>query len=146
MKPLKQIVTLWWVFAAILSSLRADVIPPWRKSIQQTVRFANAKDVTSYVLYIFPRDFSRNEPGNSSVRVPTSGVVSVSDLNPTAVAQAKGIYLFAIPVALHGSHDRQPDENWFTQKFQGVLKCKIPTTQIRTVPMADPAIQGGRRL
>jgi hypothetical protein len=138
MKSLKQIITLLWVFGAGLAALRADLIPPSEKWIQHTVRFANAKELTEYVLYIFPRDLDRNSPGNSSVRVPANGVVGISGLNPLAVAQAKGIYLFAIPITLHGSRERLPDENWFTKDTTGVLKCKLPSGQIRNLPRTDP--------
>src|SRR5271167_925908 len=87
-------IALLWVFGAGLAGLRADVIPPWQKRIQHTVRFTNAKAVTKYVLYIFPRDWNRHPPGNISVRVPANGVVDINQLNPTAVQQAKGIISF----------------------------------------------------
>jgi hypothetical protein len=138
MNSLKQITALLWVFGVGFAGLRADVIPPWQKRIQHTVRFTNAKGVTKYVLYIFPRDWNRNPPGNTSVRVPINGVVDINQLNPTAIHQAKGIYLFAIPIALHGPRDRLPDENWFTQGAKGIFKCEIPSYQIPSLPKSDP--------
>jgi hypothetical protein len=137
MRTLKQIIALLWVLGAVNAGLRADLIPPWNKPIRHTVRFANASEVTKFVLYIFPRDLDRKMPGSSSVRVPIDGVVEISALNPLAVSEAKGIYLFAIPKSLHGPIDRPPKVIWFTEETKGVLKCKIPSMQIKSLPKSD---------
>ena len=71
------------------------------------------------MFYIFPRYLSGKKPGDAAMRVTIGGAVTISDFNPTAVNQAKGIYLFAIPVALHGQLDREPDGKWFTQDVKG---------------------------
>jgi len=138
MKHRKQICALLLILEMNATGAHADILPAGHKQIEHTVRFTNVNELTNHVLYIYPRDLSRNLTGNSSVRVPTNGVVTLSQLNPLAIGRAGGIYLVAIPNALHGPLDRPPEESWLTEDTKGVLKCKLPITQIRSLPKSDP--------
>jgi hypothetical protein len=133
MRTLKQLILALWVIGAGSAGLRADLLPRNHRHVQHTVRFANAKEVTNYIFYIYPRDLSGDSPGNSAAPVPADGVMGISALNPLAVMKAKDIYLVAIPIALHGPRDRAPLETWFTEETKGVLKCKMPAGQIRSL-------------
>lgn len=102
----------------------------WAKHL---LKIQNLSEVTNHVLYIYPRDLASSSPGNSSVRMTDEGV-SISGLNPLAVREAEGIYLYAIPKSIVGEKSRAPSESWFTNDVPGIVRCKVPIDPIRAVP------------
>lgn len=114
---------------------RADILPPNSKWIAHVAKFENLDAYKDYVFYVYPRDLSRGKAGNSSVRVPESGEVAISGLNP--LVARSGVYLYAIPRRLHGDDDRKPDDAWFDGKTEGVLKSVRLVNPIRSVPSSD---------
>jgi hypothetical protein len=114
---------------------RADILPPESKWISHVARFEKLGDHPGYVFYVYPRDLGRGKPGNSSVRVPESGEVAISGLNPLAARE--GVYLFAIPKELHGPLDQAPKEEWFEKKTEGVLKSGRLAYPVRSVSKSD---------
>jgi hypothetical protein len=114
---------------------RADILPPGGKWINHVAKFENVGDFTEYLFYVYPRDLHRGRPGNSSVRVPESGEVSIGGFNP--LAAGGGIFLFAIPKKLHVDTESSPAEKWFTTEIAGVLKSKALVTPIRSVDRSD---------
>jgi hypothetical protein len=133
----RQIVFAIAVILVTASLARADILPPGAKWANHVAKFDGiAKHQADYVFYVYPRDIGRGQPGNSSVRVGESGEVGVSGLNPLAVAQAGGVFLFAIPKKLHGD-EKAPKDEWFEGKGDGVLKAKLPFQPVRQVNKSD---------
>jgi hypothetical protein len=124
------------ITAATLSSIaQADILPPGNKWIAHVAKFENAGGFKDYVFYVYPRDLSRARPGNSSIRVPESGEVAISGINPIALRD--GIHLFAVPRKLLAKDDTPPKEEWFTEKSEGVLKAGPLVHPVRTVSSSD---------
>jgi hypothetical protein len=123
------------VLAAVLPA-RADILPPNSKWVTHVARFTNIAEHREYVFYVYPRDLSRGHPGNSSVRVPESGEVAISGLNP--LAAGGGVFLFAIPRTLHGLDTNVAKEEWFEGNVVGVLKSGPLVYPVRSLPSTDP--------
>ncbi len=120
---------------AAASPVLADLLPPDSKWVTHVVRFENLADHTDYVFYVYPRDLNRGQAGNSSIRVPESGEVTISGINP--LATAGGIFLFAIPRKIHGPDGAGPKEEWFDGKTPGVLKSNPLVHPTRALSKSD---------
>ena len=127
-----------FVLAVILATAalgRADILPPGSKWANHVAKLDGiAQYQGDYVFYIYPRDLARGRPGNTSIRVPDSGEVGVSGMNP--LATRNGIFVFAIPKKLLGDA-KDPKEEWFEGKGEGVLKAELPFRPQRTTSKAD---------
>lgn len=127
------LVLLSWLAA------RADIIPPGYKRVVHRVEFTNIAAFTNHQFFVYPRDLSRDLPGNSSVPVKEGGV-ELSALNPLAVGMNQGAYLYAIPKDLC-TRASQPLEAWFTNQIAGVLKSPRLANPVKSLPDADPRDQ-----
>jgi len=133
MIPLKIIPCL---LAVLVVSARADIISPGYKPIQHVVVFTNLYTFTNYYFVVYPRDSQSGISSNSSMG-EQAGFVVLNALNPSAVRQNRGFYLFAIPKALY-ARTGYPLEEWFTNKVPGVLKSPRLVDPIRALPISDP--------
>lgn len=113
----------------------ADILAPGSKWVKHVVQFEDLGKYRDYVFYVYPRDLSRGKPGNSSIRVPDSGEVSISGMNPLATRD--GVYLFAVPSSLIKDKNAAPEEAWFEGKVAGVLKSPRLVQPIRALPRSD---------
>jgi hypothetical protein len=109
----------------------ADILPPGSKWVSHNARFENLKDFPDYVFYMGPchTDFERAYP-----RVGDNGEVGLGG-NP--IAFGRGQFLFAVPKAVHGDLNRQPDKAWFEGKVEGVLKSEGLVRPIRSAPQSE---------
>jgi hypothetical protein len=119
------------VVMVLASSSPADILPPGSKWVSHDARFENLKDFPDYVFYMGPRhtDFERAYP-----RVGDNGEVGLGG-NPMAFG--RGQFLFAVPKAIHGELNRQPDKEWFEGKVEGVLKSGPLAHPIRSAPQSE---------
>jgi len=118
----------------LVSVAWADIIPPGYKSIEHLVEFENLGDFPDYAFYVYPRDLAREQEGNSSVLLGPDASADISRLNPLAVGQSGGVFLFAIPKSLAGAGDQPPKEEWFTADAPGVFKSRL-ADQRRNAPL-----------
>jgi hypothetical protein len=110
------------VFCLLLALAGADVVPPDSKAITHRVRFEGLSP--DFVFYLYPRDLPRDAPGNSSVRIDAA-TAELSALNPLAVNQAGGAFLYAVPKSLHAGREA-PDEAWFAPgRTPGVRSARL---------------------
>lgn len=109
----------------LAGTARADIVPPDSKAITHRVRFENLREHPDFVFYVHPRDFAREQPGNSSVRVGEKGEAVLSALNPMAGPP----HLYAVPAALHAGREL-PDEAWFKEAgAAGVRSARLVAPQ-----------------
>ncbi len=124
------------LLAAVGVGARADILTPGQKRVEHVVQFTNAPSFSNYYFLVYPRDLPRGQSGNSSVGLK-DGAVVLSALNPLAVRQNRGAYLFAVPKSLY-AQTGYPHEEWFTNATPGILKSQRLVDAIRSLPLSDP--------
>jgi hypothetical protein len=142
------------LLTGLARTAQGDVVAPGYKFVRHDAVFENVNDFPEYVFFVWPRDISRDQPGNSSVRVAATGEATLGG-NPLARAQHGGPFLFAVPKGLFGGDPSQPPrDEWFENPTEGVLKSAALVPEIRSAPLWEPrdrfvtryriAIQDGR--
>jgi hypothetical protein len=119
-------------FVAVLSPVWADNQPAGARPAKHLLIFKNVGEFPEYLFYVCPDEL---QPGKSAIRVPESGQVAISELDPAATNQE--IFLFAVPKKLLAKADDPPNVEWFGGEFAGVLKSKLLVDPDRRVDQID---------
>lgn len=114
MRALAAIVML----VAVLSPIRADNQPAAAEPAKQLLVFKNVGEFPEYSFYVCRADL---QDGKSAIRVPESGQITISNIDPAA---RQAIFLFAVPNKLLAKPNDPPRVEWFSGDFPGVLKSK----------------------
>jgi len=119
-------------------SLKADILSPGSKRVSHKMKFENIKEYEkNYKFFFLP--LTRDEGLEwlkAQEEFGKSGVISVSGINPVAVAVTKGFFLVAVPRSM-----LDPDGGVSIEKLRqppaGILKSERLVGQIRAVDVSD---------
>jgi hypothetical protein len=137
-KLLSLTAALLTLLTGLARTAQGDMVAPGYKFVRHDAVFESVNDYPEYVFFVWPRDISRDQPGNSSVRVAPTGEATLGG-NPLARAQHGGPFLFAVPKGLFGEDPSQPPrDEWFENPTAGVLKSAALVPEIRSAPLWEP--------